>query len=244
MTEKNRRWNLHVQPHYPLIQITEDLWQVTGSFARGHLPRNMVIHRMDGGDLWLHSVIALHDESMRQLEALGVPEFLVVPNRRHCMDAAVYKERYPKVKVLCPEAAFQQVRKILPVHGLAEEVLPMLGVGCHQPAGIRPYELCYEVGTESSKVLVFTDLLFNLGTLSGFDGWLMKMTGFTGFFGLTTFGRFAYLKKREAFAEWLRKMASIDGLKAICVAHGDAITQDPSERLEDLADQIFKIEKF
>ena len=66
------------------------------------VPRNMTVFRASNGELVLYSVIAMHDEGMRALESLGKPAVLVIPHRRHQMDAAFFKSRYPDLRVLAP----------------------------------------------------------------------------------------------------------------------------------------------
>lgn len=176
-------WQQHVHPHGPLHQIAGNTWQVTGSLAKGHVPRNMVVHKMANGGLWLHSVVALDETRVQELAALGRPEIMVVPSGLHRLDAAVYRARFPQLQVLCPRAA-------------------------------RPPE---------GKVLVLTDMLFNLPRLPGLDGLLFHWLGSTGFFGVTRIGRWLLLQDKRKFGEWLTQMARLPGLYAVCVAHGDAV---------------------
>ena len=51
------------------------------------VPRNMTVFRNGTGELVLYSVVAMHEDGMRALEALGRPTVTVVPHRRHQMDA-------------------------------------------------------------------------------------------------------------------------------------------------------------
>ena len=48
------------------------------------------IARMTDGSLVLHSPIALEEDAMVDLEALGTPAFLIVPSRYHRLDAPAY----------------------------------------------------------------------------------------------------------------------------------------------------------
>lgn len=59
------------------------------------LRRNMVVYRLADGNLLLHSVIAMTDDGMARLDALGKPTVIVLPNGGHRMDVAAYKGRYP-----------------------------------------------------------------------------------------------------------------------------------------------------
>jgi hypothetical protein len=39
------------------------------------------------------------------IESLGRPEVMIVPNGHHRADAAVYKQRYPNLSVVCPKGS-------------------------------------------------------------------------------------------------------------------------------------------
>lgn len=227
-----------VYPHGPLQELAPGLWQVTGSTPRSVLPRNMVVFRLPDGGLWIHSGVALDEPGMAGLEALGQPRVLVVPNAFHRMDAPFYKQRYPGVQVVCPAVSERRVTARVAVDGYAEELLPPLGIICHQPAGMRPFELAYELPLAEGRALVVTDLLFNLRLLPGFGGWLLRVGGSAGFFGITALGRLMGLKDWAAFKAWLEAMAGLPGLRAICVAHGEAILADCAGRLREAAARL------
>ena len=83
------------------------------------LPRNMTVYRLPDGGLLLYSVIAMHEEGLRALEALGTPAVMVMPHDRHQMDAPFYKRRYPKLRVLAPEPSSP---RNVPVDGRLDEL--------------------------------------------------------------------------------------------------------------------------
>ena len=227
-----------IQPHGEWVEVCPELWLITGSMARSPLPRNMAVYRLPGGGLLLHSVIALNPQGMAQLEAIGTPQVMIVPNGFHRSDALFYKERYPALQVVCPAAARERVEQVVQVDDTCEALLPTLGIGCHPPQGVKPSELVYELSVERGCVLVFTDLLFNLPRLSGFSGWIVHLIGSSGFFGMTRVGRILGLKDRKLFAGWLRQLAELDGLTAILVAHGGPVTSDCRSRLRAAADRL------
>src|SRR6185436_2856825 len=86
-------------PHDDLEQLAANLWTVRGSLPFP-LKRQMIIYRLADGTLLLHSVIAMNDEGMAKLDALGRPSVMIVPHIGHRMDAPFYKARYPQVRVL------------------------------------------------------------------------------------------------------------------------------------------------
>src|SRR5580693_4387734 len=94
-----------IYPYDPPRALAANLWQVKGSLKLAAIPRNMTVYRLPDGRLILYSVIAMHEEGMRALEALGTPAILVMPHDRHQMDAPFYKGRYPNLRVLAPDPA-------------------------------------------------------------------------------------------------------------------------------------------
>lgn len=66
---------------------------------------------------------------MRQLEELGTPTIMVVPNGMHRSDCAVWKERFPDIRVVCPAAAKSAVEAVVPIDATCEQVeSPAFGV--------------------------------------------------------------------------------------------------------------------
>lgn len=245
------RWESHVFPHGPLVELVPNrVWQVTGSLKHQSLPRNMVIYRMNDKnldvekpELWVHSVIALNDDTMRQLEKLGTPTVLVVPNGMHRSDCGVWKQRFPNIQLICPEAAREAVERVVHVDSTCEkeaEELNTRGVVCHQPEGVRPGEIVFQLKLDDGgSALVFTDLFFNLPHGAGFFGWLFRMLGSTGFFGMTGIGRMFMLKNKAVFKNWvLQRLATIPDVRVISVAHGNEISHDTNARLRDAAARL------
>lgn len=227
-----------IYPHGGIEELAPGLWQVRGTLGRSPLPRNMVIHRLSGGGLWIHSGVAMDPDGMAALEKLGAPQVLVVPNRFHRSDAPWYKARYPALQVVCPAVARARVEKMVAVDDDAEQALPGLGVTCHVPEGIKPSELAYELPLKAGRALVFTDLLFNLEPLPGLSGRIMALLGSSGFFGLTRIGRWMLLKDAAAFRAWLLRLAELPGLEVISVAHGEPITRACRRRLTEAAGRL------
>src|SRR4051794_37391994 len=104
MSERMATTEWKVLPHGPIEALAENLWWVTGDLPGMTLKRVMAVAKRSDGKLLIHSAIAMSDERMRELEALGEPAYLVVPSRHHRLDAAKYKERYPAMRVFVPRA--------------------------------------------------------------------------------------------------------------------------------------------
>lgn len=221
-------------PHGDIINLDSRLWYVTGSLPISHIPRNMVVYKLNSGGLLIHSAVALKEEFMLYIENIGKPEFLIVPNKYHRLDAHSYKQRYNDIKIICPAAIRMNVEAKVPVDNSVEEVALDLGIKYHNPPGFRPGELVYEFEIEGGKILVFCDLLFNLPRLGGITGWLLRIAGSTGFFGTTRIGRIL-MKDKPAVKKLLLKLSETDNLKYILVAHGKPVTENCKMKLREAA---------
>jgi hypothetical protein len=217
-------WDDEVLAHGDFTVVREGMWQVSGQLPRMALPRNMAVARLADGGLWIHSAVALRESAMKELERLGEPKWLVVPSQFHTIDLKRFKTRYPSIRVVAPAAVRAAIEKKTGVHvdASVEEALPPVGVKVHAPAGLKAVERVFEV----EGALVFCDALFNVKEhLPGFSGFLMRVIGSTGYFGMTRIGRTFVAADARAFGRWLRdEAAKLPGVEAILVAHGDAIT--------------------
>ena len=85
-------WAAAVCAHGSLVCVGPNVWQVTGELGVSPLfrwERNMTIIRMRDGDLVIHNAIAVSEERMKEIESLGTPKVLIVPNAHHRRDAHV-----------------------------------------------------------------------------------------------------------------------------------------------------------
>jgi hypothetical protein len=98
---------------------------------------------------------------LAQLEELGTPTWLLVPNGYHRLDAAVFKERFPLMVVVSPSGAIPRVRAEVLVDLAYEEFPENTVIRTHAAPWSDPKEGVVEVCDTSGKVLVFNDLLFN-----------------------------------------------------------------------------------
>lgn len=227
-----------VSPHGELQELLPGLWCVTGSMPNNGLPRNMVLWRLPDGGLWVHSAVNLDPSHMAELEALGPPRVLVVPNGFHRLDAPAWKARYPDIQVVAPAASRAKVEEKLPVDATCEEALPAHGVVVHHPDGLKPAECCYELPLDGGRhALVWTDTLFNLPEHQpGFMGFMLRyVTGSTGHFGTTRLSRLMLVKDGRALSAWLRAQADRPGLAAVLVAHGEPVVDGVADRLREAA---------
>src|SRR6218665_296202 len=107
--------------HGPLVQLSDNLWWVEGEIPRMSLKRVMTVVRRSDGTLVIHSAIAMGDKEQRELEALGTPAVLLVPNGMHRLDAPAYKKRYPTLRVYAPRGSREKVEEVMPVGGTYQD---------------------------------------------------------------------------------------------------------------------------
>ena len=234
MPKPFEKWT--VFPHGAIEKVDESMWRV-----RARLPpnapfeRTMVVARLGDGRLVIHNGIALDEAEMKELEAWGTPSFLIVPNGGHRLDARIFKERYPALRVLCPPGAKTRVEEVVKVDGtqgdfgddsMSYEVLE----------GTGGRECVLTVRGKGGTTLVFTDVIMNMQKLPGVGGFMMGLVGFTGPLPkVSAPARMVLVKDKKALRAELEKRAATPGLHRIEVGHGAPIVASPAEALRGAA---------
>jgi hypothetical protein len=160
MAKVFERWT--VLSHRPVEKLAENLWRVEGDLPDMPLKRVFTIARLGDGRLLFHNAVALEEAAMREIEAWGTPAYLVVPNGWHRLDAKIYKERYPGLRVLCPRGSRKRVSRVVPVDGGLEDFPTDERVRLFYANGVKPVEAVLEVRLEEGATLVFCDLVMNM----------------------------------------------------------------------------------
>jgi hypothetical protein len=213
-------------PHGELRQLAPNLWIV-----RGGMPfpiyRNMVVYRLPDGRLMLHSLVALSEAGMKQLEALGKPSILVVPHGYDGMDAHWYRERYPQAALLTPDEERSRVEEDgTKVTDDPARVLPSLGFRLHKVVGLKFAEYVLEAPVEGGTALICNSVLAHGGAApSGLIGRLVATSMMSG--EKLAPGRMLrtfMVKDEVTFKTFLGTLPTIPNVKIVTVSHGDPIT--------------------
>jgi hypothetical protein len=221
-----------ILPHGDFKEIDDRLWTLDGELPHTTLPRTMTVFKMDDGGLWIHSAIALNEETQKKLESFGRPKFLVVPNTMHRLDAPHYKNIYPSIQVVCPQAAIEKVQEKVLVDDTCENAFRGSEIKVHSVPGVKPIELAYELPlAHGGKGLVINDLIVNVPELKGVSGWALKILGRIGFFRTPPMTKLILLENKEKFKNWLLKQSQRKDIRIITLAHGRSITEKTSELL-------------
>jgi len=235
-------WQELALPHSELVEIRANganarLWTVTGQYRPD---RNMTIFKLKDGGLWIHSAIVLEEKVQKQLETLGTPKWLVVPNTQHTRDAAAYKKRYPSITVLCPSFCLKQVEQKVKVDAVVEDTNIEDVTALRIPK--QTAELVYDLQmSEGSSALVFCDLMFNININEHKGiGWvILKILG-SGGDGVnpkvTPLSK-KFLNIPEA-KKWFLQVSQRTDISAITVAHGNFVTENCAAKLKNVANAL------
>jgi len=229
-----------VLPHGKLTRLDDNLLSVSGDLHMpvGDFPRRMTVVRLHDGRLVVFSAIALDEAEMRALESFGEPSFLVVPNDIHRMDAKIWKDRYPAMRVVAPSGVRTQVEEVVAV----DDTEPNFGdpqVQFVTVPGTKDREAALVVRTWSGTTLILNDLIWNMADRPGMGGWLFHVMGFTGKEPrIPAIVELREIKDKQALREQLERWALIPGLNRIIVSHGNIVNRDAKGVLDRLAESL------
>src|SRR5258706_15457612 len=134
-----------VVPQRPIEKLEPNLWRVEGDLPGAKGTRVMTLVKLASGGLLVHNAIALEEEQMKDIEAFGAPEVIIVPNGFHRLDAKVFKQRYPKANVLCPSSATKKVKQVVEVAGTLDDAPKDPNVRVFHLDGTKGHEGVVEV---------------------------------------------------------------------------------------------------
>lgn len=209
-----------VRPHGKLEKLADNLWWTWGSVPGMSLKRSMVVAKRSDGGVVIHSAIALDDEGMKELEAIGEPRYLIVPNAGHRLDAAAFKKRYPKLQVFAPRGAREAVAKMVDVDGIYEDFPADEDVRFEMLHGVGDAEGAMIVRSTDGITVVLNDAVFNMDRKTGPFGFL-----FTTILGsapgprISRLAKLLLVKDKKALREDLERFAENPELVRLVVAH-------------------------
>lgn len=229
-----------VQPHEELVEIDDGILTVAGEIRMplGNFPRRMTVVRLGGALTAIYSAIALNDREMARIEAMGRPAFLIVPGDGHRMDAKIWKDRYPDIRVIAPPGARTAVAEVVAVDA-TDDILEDPDVSFQTVPGTGQHEAALVIKRPGGTTLVTNDVIGNVAHPHGIGAQIMgRLMGF----GVSEPQVPRVVKHRviddpAALAAQFRDWADMDALRRIIVSHGDPI-ENPREVLHTLAKKL------
>ncbi len=231
-----------VEEHESLVSLGDGLLTVTGAIKMplGKFPRRMTIAALqDGGGTVVYSAIALRESEMQQIEALGKPAYLVVPNAHHRMDAKIWKQRYPALRVLAPSGGRKAIDEVVAVDAVNGAGLKDSGVQIVPVDGTDDSELAMLVSRADGTTLVVNDIIAHVAHPDGIGARVMaRLMGF----GIRhpqvpSVVKHFLVKDKAAVAAQFRRWAALPDLRRIVPSHGDIVEQ-PKQALDVLAESL------
>jgi hypothetical protein len=230
-----------VLPHGKLSRLDDNLLCVSGWLhmpPMGDVERRMTVVRLANGSLIVYSAIALNETEMSDLERFGTPAFLVVPNAIHRMDAKIWKDRYPAMKVVAPAGARAKVEEIVPVDATSVDFGDPT-VRFVTVAGTGEGEAALVIETRSETTLVVNDIIFHLANRPGLTGWFFKKVRLTGDEPhLPLPVQLREVKDKKALSAELERWSNLPNLKRVIISHGPIIADDPARVLGRIANEL------
>jgi hypothetical protein len=210
-----------VLEHGKLEKLADNLWWTWGSLPRMSLKRSMVVARRADSSLVIHNAICLNEETMREIEDLGTPKHIIVPNAGHRLDAVAWKKRYPDAKFYGPKGGREAIEKVVRLNGGVYEDFPADDdIRFESLHGVNDMEGAMLVRSEDGVTVVLNDCMFNMDRKKDPLGFL-----FTTIMGsapgprVSRFAKLIYIKDKKALRRDLERFAEHPDLVRVIVAH-------------------------
>lgn len=235
MPKFNTEWR--VLPHGPVKTVGDRILTVEGIIPMplGKFPRRMTVVGLSRNRSVIFSAMALNERGMKRVEEVGKPSFLIVPNGHHRLDARIWKQRYPGLKVICPPGAKSSVSEAVPVDA-TDDILKDKDVDFVIVDGTDEGEAALIVRRNDGTTVIVNDVIANVRHPRGLGAKVMaRLFGF----GVKRpqvprVVKRVMVKDTEALAAQFRAWSEIDGLRRLIPSHGDIIDR-PAALLERLA---------
>lgn len=227
-----------ILPHGPLRELEPGLLTVTGQIPMpiGNFPRRMTVIALEGGKVALYSPIALEEEAMARIEALGEIAWLIVPSAAHRLDSRPFHKRYPDARIVTATGAREGVAEAVPVDGTTADLGPTAEL--IPVAGAKQSEVAVLVRHEGGCSLVTNDVIGNVSRPQGIGAWIMsRLTGFGPRAQVPRLIRLNFIDDPKALANQLRQWAAMPGLCRLIPCHGEVI-DNPAAELSRIAAQL------
>ncbi len=221
-------------PRPALERLDDDLWVASRPLPLwvGDVGTRMTVVRLSGGELFLHSPVALDAATREALDALGPVRWVVGPSRVHHFYLGDYASAYPDAALVGVPGLPAKRRDVAFHHVIEPGWEPPWGdeIRYHLFAGAPSINEVVFLHVPT-RTLVLADLAFNVRpgprNRARVFHWLV---GATGRFGPHRIVR-AAIRDRAAARASLREILAWD-FDRVIVAHGDVLASGGRAALE------------
>lgn len=221
-------------PYGPLEQLDDNLWHRVGEWKNTTpFKRRMTVVRFFGNQLFVHNPFALTEADYVDLQKLGEVKLIAAPNKFHCSEAALFKNKFPNAKLLVSEGAFPKVSKELLPEGLLPGNWPIdvdNEIECFEFEGTRLLHesVFYHV---QSKTLIVTDLCFNMQSDQPFlNRKMLEANGIYKEFGPSRVFKYVFVNDRTLAKASFERILEWD-FERVIVNHGDIVEKNAKSLL-------------
>ncbi len=229
-----RRAPWKVRAHGRLEPLAENVWSTWFALPADVRRRRMVLARRRDGDLVLHDVAALDAASMRTIESIGEPRYLVVPGAGSSPDASAFVQRYPRLQVFAPRGARDAVSRRMKVDGIFED-FPVDGdVQLRMLGGLGDAEGTMQVSSRDGTTVVMNEIVAYLAERRDTLGARLATL-----FRSARRPRLFFLRDKEKVRRDLRRLAELPDLVRVVAANTQVASGPEAARvLEQAASSI------
>jgi hypothetical protein len=213
--------------------LAEGVWTATDRivYLGMRLDAKMTVLRLPGGDLLIHSPVAMTPERRAAVNALGPVAHLYAPNTFHHTWIGAWAAAYPSARLHAPAALAKKRRdlRVARTHGAAPERAFAEAVDELLIGGFRLDESV--LVHRPSRTLVVADLVHNVGRPD--HGWTAFYARAMGFYDRIALSR---MIRWTGFTDRRAARRSIDALmehpfERLVVGHGEPIVEGARDAL-------------
>ena len=206
-----------------LKEFAKDVWLIEKEFAVGGLEigSRSVLIRLKSGELWMHSPVDMNRETIEEIKALGKLKYVVAPSVWHHLFLKNADDNFEDVKLIGPKELFKKRKELSFSSSLCTDCGFIDEIEVRAVNGM-PAVNEFAFYHKESKLLIVTDLIFNLKNVKGI--WASLLTNIFGTKNKLAVSRLfkTQIKDLNAFKSSIEEISRWDFDK-LSMAHGEAI---------------------
>jgi hypothetical protein len=225
-----------------LRALAPDLWVAERPlrFLGTPLGTRMTVVRLPSNKLWIHSPVKRDPELAERIPALGVPAFLVAPNRFHHLFVREWQAAHPEAALFVAPGLPAKRKDLSIMAVLTRETPPAWSEALDQVL-FEGFPLLNEVVFfhRPTRTLVASDLAFNVGPTSPLSTRVaFRLAGAYGRLSTTVFER-VLIRDRAACRRSLERILAWP-IERVIVAHGEVLERGGRAALAQAYDWLLR----